>query len=205
MNVGNSIRKAVDDWELGEFEAAMLHACNALDGTARKVFPALGNKVRFTTLIRDNYEVFGPMGAPGINLEETVFPVEVLKPTNPSGKPDIADVIYSIHRCTHGHGDELPDGFDLIADAAGPARFTRMSIERGKLRLSDRSVFGLLGIAVLSVANTDQKVPDGYHLTFAGTEMPINDWWGRKDDFLVLAAQETVPRVKLDFGDWMLD
>ena len=84
-----------------------------------------------------------------------MFPVEVLKRTNPNGKPDIADVIYSIHRCTHGHGDELPNGFELLPDAAGPARFTRMSIERGKLRLSDRAIFGLLAIAVLSGANTD--------------------------------------------------
>jgi hypothetical protein len=37
MNVGESVRKAIDDWEHGELEAAMLHACNAVDGTAKKL------------------------------------------------------------------------------------------------------------------------------------------------------------------------
>ena len=39
MNVGNSVRVAINDWEQGETEAAVLHACNAVDGTAAKTFP----------------------------------------------------------------------------------------------------------------------------------------------------------------------
>lgn len=27
--------------------------------------------------------------------------------------PDIADVLYHVHRCAHGHGDEVVDGFEL--------------------------------------------------------------------------------------------
>ena len=50
MNVANSVRKAIDDWEQREFDAAMLHACNAIDGTARKLYPGLGNKARFYAL-----------------------------------------------------------------------------------------------------------------------------------------------------------
>lgn len=37
MNVGNSVRKAIDDWGSGEQDAAMLHVCNAVDGTAKMV------------------------------------------------------------------------------------------------------------------------------------------------------------------------
>jgi hypothetical protein len=48
MVVGQSVRHAIDDWEQRKFEAAMLHACNAIDGTAGKLYPALGNKERFT-------------------------------------------------------------------------------------------------------------------------------------------------------------
>lgn len=138
MNVGNSVRKAIDDWEHGELESAMLHACNAVDGTAKKRYPMLGSNERFTRLLRENYAILGSMGAPGMDLVETRFPVTVQRPKAPGGKPDIADVIYGIHRCTHGHGDELPDGFGLIQDAAGPKRITRMNVERGKVGLSDR-------------------------------------------------------------------
>ena len=103
----------------------MLHACNAVDGTGKKVLPPeLGNKARFTRLLRENYDILGPMGAPGINVVETRFPVTVNRPTSPDGKRDLADVIYGIHRCSQGHGDELPDGFDLIQDAADSERIS---------------------------------------------------------------------------------
>ena len=116
----------------------------------------------------------------------------------------MADVIYGIHRCTHGHGDELPDGFKLLEDAAGPARFTRMEVENGKLRLSDRIIFGLLSVAVLSPSNTDQRVPDGYYLSFGrSTKLVINEWWARAADFPAIAATDPTPSVTLDFGEWM--
>jgi hypothetical protein len=204
MNVGNSVRKAIDDWERREIEAAMLHACNAVDGTAKKLCPTLGSNARFTRLLRENYAILGPMGAPGINLPETRFPVDVPRPKATGGLPDLADVIYGIHRCSHGHGEDLPGGFELLEDAAGPKRITRMLVEKGKVRLSDRIVFGLLAVAVLSPANRDQAVPDGYHLTFSeSTKMPINEWWGRASDFPSIVAQDPTPSVKLDFRDWM--
>src|SRR5829696_7722331 len=106
MKVANSVRKAINEWEQGELESAMLHACNAVDGTARKLYPNLGNKDRFTRFLRENYAILGPMGAPGIDLIQTRFPVTVQRPTAPGGGPDMADVIYGIHRCCHAHGDE---------------------------------------------------------------------------------------------------
>ena len=204
MNVGDSVRKAIDDWGQGELEAAMLHACNAIDGTAAKLYPSMGSNARFTRLLRENYAIFGPMGAPGINVEKTRFPVKVERPKADGGMPDIADVIYGIHRCTHGHGSELPDGFELLPDAAGPARTTRMHIEKGKVRLSDRVIFGLLAVAILSAANVGQVVPESYHLTFGTTKLPIKEWWGRATDFITqIVSQEKVPSVTLSFTEWM--
>ena len=203
MKVGDSVRKAIDDWEQGELESAMLHACNAVYGTASKLYPTLGSNARFTQLLRENYGIFGPMGLPEIDLVATRWPVKVERPKAAGGTPDIADLIYGIHRCTHGHGAELPDGFELVRDAAYPTRITRLTIEKGKVRLSDRVIFGLLTVAVLSSANTDQKVPDGYYLSFAATQFRINEWWGRANDFALIVAQEPTRQVKLDFTDWM--
>lgn len=201
--VGDSVRKAIDDWGQGDHEFAMLHACNALDGTASKLHPGIGNNARFTRTLRDNYSIFGPMAAPGIDLVNTRWPVKVEHPKASGGLPDIADVIYGIHRCTHGHGNELPNGFNLLPDAAGPDRLTRLQVEKGKVQLSDRVIFGLIAVAILSPVNTDQRVPDGYHLTFAGTILPINEWWGRAADFPAIASKEPLPSVTLNFGDWM--
>ena len=150
MNVGKSITKAIDEMGRRDNESAMLHACNAIDGTAVKLYPSLGSSnARFTKLLRDNYGILGPMSMPGIDLVETRFPVAVRRPKAAGGKPDLADVIYGIHRCSHGHGVELPNGFDLIADAEAEPEVTRMKIENGKIRLSDRTVFGLVAVAVL--------------------------------------------------------
>lgn len=204
MNVGESVRHAIDEWERANLEAAMLHACNAVDGTSRKVFPKLRNHHRFTQLLREHYAILGPMGVPGINLADTRFPVRVRHPTAPGGQADIADVIYGIHRCSHNHGDELPDGFELIPNAAGPLGYTRMELQRGKFRMSDRIIFGLLAVAVLNPMNSGQSVPAGYRLTYGKQVMPINEWWGRAADFpSVVVLEPPLPNVKLDFGDWM--
>lgn len=183
----------------------MLHACNAIDGTAKKVYSSIsGSNARFTQLLRDNYSILGPMGMPGIDLAETRFPVKVERPKASGGKPDLADVIYGIHRCSHGHGDELPGGFELIHDAANQSRLTRIEVVNGAIRLSDRIIFGLITVAVLSPANKGQMVPDGYYLTFGNApKLIINEWWGRAADFAAVAATERMPLVKLDFGDWV--
>ena len=203
MKVGDSVRKAIDDWEQSDLQSAMLHACNAVDGTAGKLYQGLGSNARFTRLLRENYAIFGPMAAPGIALLDTRWPVKIERPKAPGGKPDIADVIYGIHRCAQGHGDELPDGFELLPDAAGPLCQTRMFVEKGKVRLSDRVIFGLLAVAVLSPVNADQTVPTGYHLNFGSEKLPISDWWGRAADFASIVAGVRLPNVTLNFGDWM--
>jgi hypothetical protein len=205
MKVGKSIQKAIDDWEDGDSESAIMHACIAIDGTAKKAFPNLAsNKIRFTKLLRDNYFILGPMGAPGIDLVNTRFPVQVKKPTTPDKKPDIADVIYEIHRCYHAHGDELPNGFELQRDAMNYCDGTTMVFEEGRARLSDRIIFGLCAVAVFSTHNKDQSVPEGYFLTFGkSAKLVINEWWGRAGDFHAISALEPMPSVKLDFADWM--
>jgi hypothetical protein len=203
MKVGDSVRQSINDWQVGENESAMLHACNAVDGTAKKVYPSLGNNDRFTKILRENYSILGPMGAPGINLIETRFPIKVPRPKAPGGKPDLADVIYGIHRCSHGHGDELPEGFELLSDAAGEAQVTHMQITEGKIRLSDRIIFGLLAVSVFSPLNKDQIIPNSYYLTFGkSAKLIINEWWGRAEDFQAISALEPMPSVTLDFGNW---
>lgn len=187
MKISDSIRKAINDWEQHELDSAMLHACNAVDGTAAKIYPTYGSNARFTKFLRDNYNILGPMGAPGINLADSRFPVVLKHPKASGGMPDIADVIYGIHRCSHGHGEELPSGFELFEDAAGPARHTRMRIENDKVRLSDRIIFGLIAVVVLSPVNENLATPelDGYYLTFGDSaKLVINEWWGQADKFI---------------------
>ena len=207
MTISDSIRKAINDWEQHEIESAMLHACNAIDGTAAKIYPTQGNNARFTELLRKNYNILGPMGAPGIDLIKTRFPLILPHAKASHGKPDIADVIYGIHRCSHGHGAELPNGFELLEDVAGPAQITRMEIEKGKVRLSDRIIFGLIAVAVFCPVNKDLATPklDGYFLVIGNSpKLIINDWWGKAEKFTSeILPNNLTPLVTLDFHNMM--
>ncbi|NTI22029.1 hypothetical protein G6M87_09155 [Rhizobium rhizogenes] len=200
MNVGRSVSKTIDEWMAGDSESAMLHACNAIDGTARKKpYASIGNAARFRRIIREDLEILGKFGMPGINLETTKFPISISgKPTAPM---DIADILYKVHRCTHGHGDELENGFTLLADAAGPPRLTHFVWDSHKLMLSDRMLFGMIAIAIVAPENASQKATDGHYLTFdGGRSMPINDWWGRRDDMLAIVRSVELSTVHMDFS-----
>ena len=201
MNVGSSVRKAIDEWQAGDLDSSMLHACNAVDGTASESLPQItGSNARFTQLRRNNYPILGAMGTPGIDIVSTRFPVKVERPKAPGGQPDLADVIYGIHRCSHGHGQALQEGFELIRDA-GVNEVTTIEAKEGRLRLSDRVIFGLLAVAVLDPVNKGQAVPDGYYLSLNRQQFPINDWWGRAADFTAF-LDPNQPQVKLDFAEW---
>ena len=144
----------------------MLHACNAVDGTAKKMYPSLGVGARFRKLLRENYNgILEPM-VPGINFEKTVFPISISSANGPGGPPDVADVLYVIHRCHHGHGAPLPVGWELIPDSTTePARTTmNFAGPNGQwvVRLSDRIIFGMAAVALLSPANVGQDLENVY-------------------------------------------
>lgn len=203
MNVGESVRLAIDDGNAGKLDSAMLHACNAVDGTAGKLFPGKGVGKRFKRLLRDNFDILGPMGMPGIDLMATRFPVQVLKPDAPRGGVDIADIIYGIHRCCHAHGDELPQGFELVPDALRGQGATSMIAMRGKLAISDRMIYALLGIAVFNPINIGQIVPPGYSLLIGSLHhFDIGRWWGQRDLVSKICTIESPSTLRIDFNEW---
>lgn len=204
MNVGRSVTKTIDEIEGGDLESAMLHACNAIDGTAVKAMPSKsGSNKQFTEFLRNNYVILGAMGMPGINLYETRFPIKVERPKAVGGVPDLADVLYGIHRCTHGHGSEMPKGFELLPDFRQGSDYTTVQIQKGRIQLSDRILFGLLAVAVMAPQNVGQAAPAGYHLTLLGRTYEINDWWGKRAEFEQVCQQANPIQIIMDFGDWM--
>lgn len=92
VNVGDSIRYSLDHWDNDEWEPAMLHACMAVDGTASKLYPDLGNRERFERMVRENIAVLTQWTAPGINLEKSLFPVR-LKRGQPRQPMDTAAIL----------------------------------------------------------------------------------------------------------------
>lgn len=177
----------------------MLHACNAVDGTAKKLYPALGVGARFRKLLRESYaNILEPM-MPGINLAQTVFPAQIRGTSDLGGLPDVADILYVIHRCNHGHGAPLPVGYELIPDTTIEPPRTTMTLALNPngdwvVRLSDRSIYGMAAVALLSPANVGQVLA-GVQVTYGSVSGDIrvrlnNDWWGRADDFATITAMD---------------
>jgi hypothetical protein len=178
----------------------MLHACNAVDATGKKRYRNRGVGARFKQVIRNSLDVFGAMAMPGLDLEQTRFPVPV-KFDLPDKRPDIADILYEIHRCAHGHGDDLPEGYELMPYAE-PVVVTRM--HHGKIRLSASAVLGLLAVAVFAPENKGQVIHDSYYLSWQERIFHISGWWGRQDDFrkIIGPVRSQSPSVTINFAHW---
>lgn len=90
----------------------LLHACCAIDATAKRLYPnSTRIGVRYVNCLRRYYWLLEPMMGAGINLIETRF-ANVPLPKTPT--PDFAEVIYHIFRCGHAHGDEIPAAFSVL-------------------------------------------------------------------------------------------
>lgn len=112
-----------------------------------------------------------------------------------------------MHRCSHGHGDELPNGFELIPDSRSADRISSLEwngITR-TVRLSDRVIFGLLAVAVSHPINADVTTGDIGYLTFGGrVRFEIANVWGRRSFFEAVVADDPVPSVLLDFSNHLV-
>lgn len=202
--IGYSVGKAIDDFLIGDLNGAMLHACMAVDGTSKKTHPEMRrHRLRFITTLRENYSILRPMSFPGLDIDQIQWAVKISPEQKPDDWPDTAEVLYGIHRCAHGHGDDLPSGFELMPNVLnGDTNKTNLITAPGRVQISDRVIFGLLAIAVLSPKNHDLNTKEGHWLSLNHTKFIINDWWGKRDEFLVVAAPHDTNRVKFDLSNW---
>lgn len=194
MKLAQHVLYAIDDAEANKFESALLHACIAIDTTAKR-FARANPKVRdrYVACLRHYYWILEPMLGPGINLVETKFEnIQLGK----NCSPDLAEIVYEIFRCSHAHGDEVPTAFSVIP-TSGSAN-SKWSFGNGELHMPDRILWALLAVAVFSRVNTHEKSDRNYYLSLGDHRFLLREWWGREDDFRVIADQYNQTRVTLD-------
>ena len=193
MRISEQITVAVDDAEAGKFESALLHACTAVDATARKLYlnPKVGD--RYVQCLRQYYWLIEPMIGAGLNLVETRFPNVPLRTT---ATPDLAEIIYEVFRCNLAHGDEVPLTF-AVTPSHGEF-FSQWLLADRELHMPDRVIWALLGVAVFSKANKDESSSGDYYLSLGTERFLIAEWWGREDDFRPIAERFNSVRVKLE-------
>ncbi|MBS2017022.1 MAG: hypothetical protein JST00_29310 [Deltaproteobacteria bacterium] len=195
MKLGKQLVKGFEEAAGGDFESALLHATIAVDATSKRLYPAetrVGE--RYKRSLRDYYWLLEPMIGGGINLVETRFTNVQSLPD-----PDLADLVYSVFRCGHCHGDEISPAF---AFTKSHGEVSTWELTRDVVRMPDRFVWALLSVVVLSHVNAREGADTlslDYHLTL-GPEGPffVSEWWGRENDFRPIAARYNKVRVKLD-------
>ncbi len=195
MTVGDQVRSSLDHWSVGEWRPALWHATEALNQTAAKRYPTLDPAEAFRETIRADVDVFGAMAAPDIDFEGSRFPVPVDSDL-PDQRPDIADVLYAVHRFLNGEQAAMPAGFEVVGHVEGQPLF---NIDNGRLWLRASAALGMLAIAVFSPVNKGQQIPGTYHLGWQQHIFHVVGWWGWRDHFREIVTNADVPRFPLDF------
>lgn len=196
MSVGAEVRSGLDHWSAGEWRPAMWHATAALELTAVKRYPTLEPEEAFKQTIRDEVDTFSAMVAPDIDFVASRFPVPVPS-DQPDGRPDIADLLYAVHRYLHVDESAMPAGCQVVPHAEGVPLF---NIAHGRLWLRATAAIGLLAIAVFAPENQGQSIPKPYFLSWREHSFPVAEWWGRRDDFGAIVAESAIEQYALDFG-----
>ena len=203
MKIADSVKSAFDDGLSGKFDAALLHACIAIDATSKLLYPnqkAVGK--RFTQCIRDYYWLIEPMLGAGINLKETVFSNVHLQKTE---TPDFADIVYEVFRCGHVHGDEIPEGFRILP-SVGNWR-SEWIFGPNQLQFPDRMLWALLSVSIFSRVNERQRSQHigFYTLSLGDVSFPVHEWWGREDEVQPVALEHNQVRVKFEMLEQMVE
>lgn len=197
MTVGEQVQASLDHWSAEEWRQALWHATAALDETAAKRYPLLGPAPRFRRVLRDDVDIFTAMTAPDIDFVSSRFPVPAPSDLG-DGRPDIADVLYTVHRYLHEDEDAMPAGCEITAHAEGVPMF---EIARGRVWLRGSAALGLLGIAVFSAENKGERIPDTYHLGWRQHIFHVCGWWGWQNHFREIVSNIPVPQFVLDFAE----
>ena len=199
MTVGDEVRGSLNHWSSREWQQSMWHACDALDETARKRYPTLGVAARFKRTLRDDLDIFTAMAAPDIDFSGSRFPVPV-QTDLPDGRPDVADVLFAVHRVLHGHEDELTAGCEIVPHADGVPMF---HISQGQLRLRASAALGLLAVVVFAPENRHEPIPGSYQLGWQQHIFHITGWWGWESHFRDIIRNAPITQFPLDFGpEW---
>ena len=196
MKISDHIKQSIDALDRRELDQAMLSACIAVDGTAKKCFPEIDQVgARFRAFIKQNLDIVEVMFG-GINLEDTIFPF-----TSKNGKFGIkfCDIVYEIFRCHFVHGDELPDGYGIsFKTEDGNQHF---QIQNQSMTLPESCIAALGIICVLNPVNDKQKIGSyTYHYRDPVNVYVIDRWWGNLECARKIIDFENCARVMLDFS-----
>lgn len=185
MSVGARVLEALEHYERGNPEGALVAACVALDATARKEYSTKATVgERYKAFVHENLWVIGWVGFRGVIAQQ--IRLKALHPkvdVGPDGMCSIEDVIYHVIRCGLIHeasvneyvafSDEVIMGYD------GP-----------RYVFDSHLPVGLAAAAVLSPVNRDERTGDGAWIRLGSRSFLVNELWGRRKDVIAMLSED---------------
>ena len=199
MKIADHIKYSLDACDSRELDKAMLFACLAIDGTAKKAYPAI-DKVgaRFRKFIVEHLDIIELMFG-GIGFHETVFP---FKDNKGNIGVKFEDIVYEKFRCNLAHGIELPDGYDIDVKVSDGIQQFVIDIAGQSMTFPESAIFALGLPCVLSPVNADQKIGSNlYHYRDPINLYVVDRWWGKVDCARAIMDFGAQVKVKMDFSN----
>ena len=199
MKIADHIKHSLEACESRDLDKAMLFACLAVDGTAKKMYPQVG-KVgeRFRKFIVDYLDIIELMHG-GFNLQETVFP---FKDSKGNIGIKFEDIIYEKFRCNLAHGNELPNGYGVTVKIADGIQQFTIDIKNQSMTMPESVIYALGLSCVLAPANADQKIGSTiYHYCDPINWYVVDRWWGNVECARRIMNFENQVKIKIDFSN----
>lgn len=199
MKIAEHIKYSLDACDSKELDKAMLFACLAVDGTAKKMYPDIqkvGERIR--KFIVEHLDIIELMFG-GLNLKETVFP---FKDNKGNIGVRFEDIVYEKFRCSLAHGDQLPDGYDITVKVADGIQQFMIDISGQSMTMPESAIYALGLPCVLAAVNADQKIESNlYHYRDPINQYVVDRWWGKVECARKIMDFENQVRVKMDFSN----
>lgn len=199
MKIADHIRYSLEACDSRELDKAMLFACLAVDGTAKKMYPQI-DKVgeRFRKFIIEHLDIIELMHG-GLNLQETVFP---FKDSKGNVGIKFEDIVYEKFRCNLAHGNELPDGYGVTIKVQDGIQQFMIDIENQSMTLPESAIYALGLPCVLAPVNADQRIgSNSYHYRDLINHYVVDRWWGNVECARKIMDFENQVKVKMDFSN----
>lgn len=199
MKIADHIKHSLDACDSRDLDKAMLFACLAVDGTAKKMYPQV-EKVgdRFRKFIVEHLDIIELMFG-GLNLQETVFP---FKDNKGNVGVKFEDIVYEKFRCNLAHGNELPEGYGITVKVADGIQQFMVDIENQSMTFPESAIYALGLPCVLALSNADQKIGSNlYHYRDPINHYVVDHWWGKVECARSLMDFENQVKIKMDFSN----
>ena len=187
VGIGKRVFEAVEKVQDGDPEGALIPVSIAIDATSRKQYGNRGRrdkkgKSRYKQFIHEYFPVITRVAFGGSaigQLRVKYYHPEIKNEQDPDGFCSAEAIFYCVIRCGLLHEACLPASLKFEEGNS-------ITVQDGLLVLPASLIVGLVMAVVVCPANADESLPSECSLNIGGSDYPLSNFWGKKDDLLAL-------------------